>query len=110
MKKDKLEKWLTARIAKELGLGHNSIDAKTPLLNYLTDGFQSWRVVSELEKLVAKSLPASILYARPTISELAKHVCLSLEESERVSESNTAPDLGHQVLYERKMVAVELVG
>ncbi len=74
MRTEELEKWLAARIAKEIGLGASSIDAKAPLLNYLMNGFQSWRIVPELEKQVGRSLPGSILYHRPTISELAKYL------------------------------------
>jgi polyketide synthase 13 len=74
MEKDVLENWLIERIAEEIGLDPRMIDAEKLLYPYLMNGFQSFGVVTDLEKKLGCRLPASILYEQPTISALAEHL------------------------------------
>lgn len=74
MQKQELENWLKDRIAGEIGLNTDQVDSEVPLISYLMSGFQSFRVVAELEMVAGKRVPDSVLYMRPTIAELAEHL------------------------------------
>jgi len=74
MKKEELESWITRCVAKEAGLRLHEIDAEAPLVTYMLNGFQSFRVVADLGAIVGQRLPESFLYARPTIAQLAEHL------------------------------------
>ena len=71
---EKLKKWLISRISEEIGLEPRRTDPEAPLSNYLLGGFQSSPVVGELERLLKRRLPSSILYERRTISALAQYL------------------------------------
>lgn len=74
MKKENLQSWLARRIALEIGSSPDSVDVNAPILGYFLNGFQSWRVVLELENVVGFPLPDSILYECSTIAELAEYL------------------------------------
>jgi hypothetical protein len=74
MRKDVLEKWLVVRLAEEIGIEPSRIDAKAPLYVYLMNGFQSFGVVADLEKLLKRKLSPSILYEQPSIAALAEQL------------------------------------
>lgn len=74
MRKHVLEKWLVERLAEEIGIEPARIDPKTPLYVYLMNGFQSFGVVADLEKLLKRQLPPSILYEQPSVASLAEHL------------------------------------
>ena len=74
MEKEVLENWLIERIAAEIEVEPRIIDAETPLYIYLMNGFQSFGVVTDLEKRLRRKLSPSILYEHETISALAKNL------------------------------------
>ncbi len=83
MKKEKLQSWLAGRIAREIGIDPALMDSDAPLLGYFMNGFQSARVVPELEKYLGRELPDAVLYERPTIAELTEFLAARPAPSER---------------------------
>ena len=79
MKKDKLESWITRCVAKEAGLRPHEIDIEAPLVTYMLNGFQSFRVVADLGAIIGRQLPESVLYSRPNIAQLAEHLSRQVE-------------------------------
>ena len=95
MNKQAIEYWLRDRIAAEINLRAEQVDTSAPLIGYLMNGFQSFTVVSELEKVVGKRLPSSILYTRATIADLAEHLAGHLVNDSRYAKfSVTAAEIG----------------
>ncbi len=79
MQQDEIEFWLRDRIAAEVGLAREQVSCQAPLIGYFMNGFQSFKVVAELEAVVGRHLPDSVLYSRPTIAELAEHLCAAVQ-------------------------------
>lgn len=71
MNKSDLEKWIAARIGKEIGVEEGRVDTRSPLWCYLMNGFQSSWMIADLEKQLGRRLPENALYQGRTIEDLA---------------------------------------
>jgi phthiocerol/phenolphthiocerol synthesis type-I polyketide synthase D len=82
-----LERWLTGQVAEICELDLDEVDVRTPLDEF---GFSSRNAVElsgELEELLDRSLPTTLIWKHPTIEKLAK----ALTEDDTAAPAPVAP-------------------
>lgn len=69
-----LERWLIARIAALASQSEDEIDVSSPFSRYALDSVATVGLTGDLEDVLGKSLPPTLLWDYPTIASLARHL------------------------------------
>ena len=72
--------WLIERVARHAKLPPQSIDITTDFDSYGLDSLEVVNITVELEKLLGKRLPPSLLYEYPNINLLAHHLSVGIRK------------------------------
>jgi acyl transferase domain-containing protein/acyl-CoA synthetase (AMP-forming)/AMP-acid ligase II/acyl carrier protein len=81
-----LQAWLVARIAQALKMHPRDVDVRMPFAYYGMDSAQSISLAADLEDLLGKPLPPTLVYDYPTIAELSYYLA-----GEEAPETTTSP-------------------
>ncbi|MGK7949277.1 MAG: alpha/beta fold hydrolase [Xenococcaceae cyanobacterium] len=88
---EKIQNWLIANLAGNLGLSPEEIDINEPFANYGLDSLQAVRLSAELEDWLKIKLNPTLAYDYPTIASLATYLSgQQQEEIEVINSSNSA--------------------
>jgi amino acid adenylation domain-containing protein len=71
---DAVERWLVHALASLLGIDPQSIEPHERFTRYGLDSAGALTLVAELGKLLGRTLPATLLWDRPTIASVAAHL------------------------------------
>ena len=77
-----VQEWLIQQLAQQLHLSPQAIDTKRPLAEYGLDSARLLSLVGEMEDWLERSLPPTLLWDYPTISQLATYLG---EKQERIT-------------------------
>lgn len=69
-----LEDWLAARVAAELGVTPDEVDRDEAFAEFGLDSLRAVALTGELEALLGRKLPATLLWDHPTIERLSEHL------------------------------------
>ena len=69
---DTLTSWLLENVSRVLGVEADEIDINGQLIDYGMDSRQFVELKSDLEELLGRELPASLLWDSPSIAMLVK--------------------------------------
>jgi myxalamid-type polyketide synthase MxaE and MxaD len=86
---DGLRGWLVARIAATLRVDPATIEAEAPFDSYGLSSTEAVALSGDLQELLGRELPATLVYEYPTISRLARYLARSSD-----SEHARPPDAG----------------
>lgn len=71
---DDLQTFLLDRLAATLGVSADELDAGEPFTSYGLDSMAAVTLAAELESLVGRKLPSTLLWDHPTVNDLAQHL------------------------------------
>ncbi len=71
---DELTAWLVARLAAHCGVAPEAVDIAAPFARFGLESKDAVGLAADLETLVGRPLPETLLWDRPTIRELARHL------------------------------------
>lgn len=71
---ERIQTWLISRITKELGVDPRDIDVRKHLARYGFDSLAKIAIVCDLEDLLGRRLPDTLVDDYPTIEALAGHL------------------------------------
>ena len=74
MTDEAIEAWLVARIASELGLAEDDIDREEVFASFGLDSLKAVALAGELETMLGRRLPPTLLWDYPSIRKLARHL------------------------------------
>ncbi len=69
-----LQDWLVAALARELELDAVRIGIRTPFADFGIESVQALALAADLEDLLGRPLPATLLWDYPTIEALSRHL------------------------------------
>jgi len=69
-----IKRWLVERLAKQLSVKPDQIDASVSFSSYGLDSMVAVKVSGDLEKLVERRLSPALLFEHPTIDALTQHL------------------------------------
>lgn len=87
---DNLKQWLVSRLSNLLQIKEETIDPNEPFAVYGIDSLKAVQLSGDLEELLGKELPATLVYDYPTINLLSKF--LSPEETDKSKSSSANAD------------------
>lgn len=71
---DTIQGWLVNQIAKQLGIGAQTIKVTEPLTRYGLDSIDSVTIVGDMEDWLDTELPPTLLWDYPTIAKAANYL------------------------------------
>ena len=74
MTADAIRNWMVDKLAHALVLDRSKIDVHVPLPNYGIDSISALSIAGDLEDLLDRPIPSTMLWDFPTIDELARHL------------------------------------
>ncbi len=70
----RLRQWLVQAVAEAAGISASRIDAREPFSVYGLDSAASVRLAGDLERLLGRTFPPTLVWEHPTIEALARHL------------------------------------
>ncbi|MEB3123440.1 MAG: acyl carrier protein [Snowella sp.] len=83
MDQEKIEHWLSDKLANLLGVDSEEIDLEKSIFSYGLDSSVALSVTGELETLVDLELDPTLFWEYPKISELAEYLVDKLAKQSR---------------------------
>jgi len=83
MDQEKIEHWLSDKLANLLGINSEEIDLEKSIFSYGLDSSVALSVTGELETLVDLELDPTLFWEYPKISELAEYLVDELAKQSR---------------------------
>lgn len=83
MSQEKIEHWLSDKLANLLGIDSEEIDLEKSIFSYGLDSSVALSITGELEILVDLELDSTLFWEYPKISELAEYLVDELAKKER---------------------------
>jgi acyl carrier protein len=75
---ESIERWLVAALASLLEIEPQSIDPNERFKHYGLESSGALRLIADLGRRIGRSLPATLLWDRPTIASVAAHLASEL--------------------------------
>ncbi|GFN33269.1 type I polyketide synthase [Paenibacillus xylaniclasticus] len=94
--REKIELWLREQVAARFGIDREEVDASRPFSYYGIDSAEAMIMCGDLEQLLEREVPPTMLWDYPTIHELASAVeqiggVRERREQEELKREQTAP-------------------
>jgi acyl carrier protein len=70
-----LTQWLVRKIADATGMPPDEIDQETTFADFGLDSRTAVAMSAELEKMLGRELPPTLIWDYPTIKEVTHHLC-----------------------------------
>lgn len=83
MDQEKIEHWLSDKLANLLGINSEEIDLEKSIFSYGLDSSVALSVIGELETFVDLELDPTLFWEYPKISELAEYLVDELAKQSR---------------------------
>jgi phthiocerol/phenolphthiocerol synthesis type-I polyketide synthase D len=74
MTAEEIEQWLVTRIADALHVSPDDIGVKTPFAELGVSSMSAAELAGDLEDMLDRTLPTTLLWDYPTIERLARHL------------------------------------
>jgi acyl carrier protein len=76
-----LTQWLIQKIADATGMPAHDIDVETTFADFGLDSRTAVSMSTELEKLLGRELPPTLIWDYPTIKEVTQNLCPSIAKN-----------------------------
>ena len=76
-----LTQWLIRKIADATGMPAADIDLETTFADFGLDSRTAVSMSTELEKILGRELPPTLIWDFPTIKEVTQHLCAPVAEN-----------------------------
>ena len=77
--REEIEAWLLTQFSQQLGVDSQHIDVTQPFTRYGLDSIVAAELISELEEWLGQSVPETLMWDEPTISDVARYLSGSKE-------------------------------
>jgi acyl carrier protein len=93
LSQDEIEKQLVALFAGELGLPPERVDAQAPIAGFGVDSVGVASLIGDVERMLGRRVDPALLWQRPSIAGLARHLASAEPQSPRTAPAQETPEM-----------------
>jgi 8-amino-7-oxononanoate synthase len=88
---EEIAQWLVEQLAANLELDEEEIDRRRPMTEFGLDSLEAVTLTGDLEDVLNRRLPPTLLFEYPTIEALARHLANLVQATEAIEEESVIP-------------------